>query len=440
MIDYIDGPNRLIYLDSSSIDAEVHPIEIYREMRTLRRTDEELRKYDLFMAFKGADKKNPSGSKRTERYGVLLDGTLIIPYDTSHFITVTGTIITDDGLEGVDCFKRDTLSVGTEVDINYVPKQVEIITINTSGASAQEVWEYPTRTLTSGAASGDVNVVSVDGIPVNSPSDFGATPAEITENLLTTDIHAFTGDLTIGEAFHRLRHFTRFVYVNTDNDVNGDGSDGFPFNNVNDAKDYAEVHQITNIVATGDIVIPSPIKNMTIHGVGLPRVDFNGQNAKGSKFLQCSLGGSYIDSIIAEECQLEDGLLLRGHFKSCELAGSYIVAPDSHTLLFDCVSGIPGPDYSTISMNSGQPTSASIRSYHGGLHITNADHLDDIITVEIAEGKLEFESSCTQGTMVARGDCAFIDNTTGSLVIDETSYNFISDEHTVTKNTVIVMS
>jgi len=129
MIDYIDPVNRLVYLDSTTVDNTIQPIDIYREMRSLRASDKDLRKYDLFLTMRGGEKKNADGSKRTERYLVLLEGTFIVPYDTSHTITIDGTIISDDGLEGVQCFNRVNLSDDVEVDINYVPKQVEIITM-----------------------------------------------------------------------------------------------------------------------------------------------------------------------------------------------------------------------------------------------------------------------------------------------------------------------
>jgi len=129
MISHIDAVNRKIHLDASTVNATILPIDIYREMRTLRAADETLRPYDVFMTMRGGEKKNPSGSKRTARYLVLLNGTLIVPYDTSHTITVGGTMITDTGLEGVECFDRSLLSVGINVDINYVPPQVEVITV-----------------------------------------------------------------------------------------------------------------------------------------------------------------------------------------------------------------------------------------------------------------------------------------------------------------------
>ena len=47
----------------------------------------------------------------------------------SHVLTITGIMITDDGQEGIACFDRTPLSGSTNVDINYIPPQVEIITV-----------------------------------------------------------------------------------------------------------------------------------------------------------------------------------------------------------------------------------------------------------------------------------------------------------------------
>ena len=127
VIDHIDGPNRDIYLSATTVGASVHPIDIYKEMRSLRRTDETLRPFDVFMEAKGNDLKG--SGKYTERYVILKSGARIIPYDVSHELTITGTIITDDGQEGIACFDRTGLNINTVVDINYVPPQVEVITV-----------------------------------------------------------------------------------------------------------------------------------------------------------------------------------------------------------------------------------------------------------------------------------------------------------------------
>ena len=92
----IDGAARRVYLHADTVGATIHPIEIYKEMRTMRGADELLRRWDLFMDASGNVSKG--GGKFTERYVTLLDGTRIVPYDTSHVLIINGTLITDDVL------------------------------------------------------------------------------------------------------------------------------------------------------------------------------------------------------------------------------------------------------------------------------------------------------------------------------------------------------
>ena len=128
LIDYIDPIARRIHLSIDTMNTAWHPVDLYREVRALRRTDETLRQYDNFM--EGAGNIDKGGGKATERYFTLLDGTRIVPYDSSHILDITGTLITDDGFEGAFCFDKSSLSVGVSVDIQYAPKQVEVINLN----------------------------------------------------------------------------------------------------------------------------------------------------------------------------------------------------------------------------------------------------------------------------------------------------------------------
>lgn len=136
VIDHIDPVNRDIYLHSDTVGVELEPMDIYTEMRTLRRTDETVRPFDIFLTAKGKDSKGTG--KYTERYVVCNLGTRIIPYDTSQNLRVIGTIITDDGQEGTACFDRSPLSPTSRVDIDYVPPQVEVIEINTGSGITQQ--------------------------------------------------------------------------------------------------------------------------------------------------------------------------------------------------------------------------------------------------------------------------------------------------------------
>lgn len=136
VIDHIDGPNRDIYLSASTVGADFDPMEAYKEMRTLRRTDENLRKFELFLQAKGYEPTG--GGKFTARYVVQLEGTRFIPYDTTHVLNVIGTVITDDGQSGVDCFDRGPLSPSIVVDINYIPPQVEVIEVVVGSAVTEQ--------------------------------------------------------------------------------------------------------------------------------------------------------------------------------------------------------------------------------------------------------------------------------------------------------------
>lgn len=146
VIDHIDGAARRIYLHADTVGVDLHPMDVYQEMRALRQNDESLRKFDVFLKAYGHVEKG--GGKFTERYVVEVGGTRIVPFDTDQVLNVVGTIITDDGQEGVGCFDRSLLTQTTQVDINYVPPQVEIIEVATgAGATPTEissaVWSEP---------------------------------------------------------------------------------------------------------------------------------------------------------------------------------------------------------------------------------------------------------------------------------------------------------
>ena len=133
IISRIDGTTspRRVYLHLDTVGTTLNPIDIYKEMRNLRSSDETLRKFDLFMMASGNVPKG--GGKFTERYITLLN-TRIVPFDRSHVLTINGTLITDDGLEGILAFDKTVLSSTTSVDIAYVPPQVEIVTVNVGSA------------------------------------------------------------------------------------------------------------------------------------------------------------------------------------------------------------------------------------------------------------------------------------------------------------------
>ena len=273
---------------------------------------------------------------------------------------------------------------------------------------------------TSTTGTVNANIVSVNGTPTTNIDDFKSNVSTIVEDILNTDIHLHNLPNTIGESIAKINNLSGEVYCNTELLVNGDGSQRYPFNNINDAKDYAENNNIRNIVLTGDAVIPNNMKNMTIKSLSLSKIDLNGQDVKNSQFYRCQLKGTYMNTIIAQECILMDGFYLNGFFDKCALDGNLVCIDSSKTLMTNCYSNIPGLDRPTISMNGGNISQLGVRGYHGGLTIKNCTSVNNHVTVEMAEGSLTFDNTNTAGIMVARGLCKFVDETTGVVVTNET--------------------
>jgi len=368
LIASIDGPTRRVYLHADTVGADVHPIDIYKEMRVLRRTDETLRNYDLFMKASGNESKG--GGKFTERFVTLLLGTRLVPFDTTHEITITGTIITDDGQEGIAAFDRATLSPTTVVDINYVPPQVEVIEVATGGLT-------------------------------------------VAQDLRLSEIH--------GQGF-------REVYVDTSAVLNGNGYQQAPYNNLTDAIDDAEAAGLTGLVVLSDIVIDRQLKNFIVTGVGLPTVDFNGQTLTGSKFSQCRVEGTFVNPIIAEECVLLNGTSLNGYYQNCALDGDLVCVDGSEVLMDNCMSNIAGLGRPSISMNAAGTAKLSLRGQRGGMDIRDCNQPTDEATIEMMPGSVSVASSCVDGVIVLRGIGLSQINTVADIITDEMVHSILPVE------------
>lgn len=226
-------------------------------------------------------------------------------------------------------------------------------------------------------------------------------------------------DGTFGHLTQYLQNIDRTVYVDVDSVINGNGSEERPYNNITDAIDYAEGDNIKRLAIAGDVTLDRNVKNFYIKGIGVPTIDLAGFDVTGCNFTEIQLEGTCIGEYIARDCVLKSTLYLNGFIENCALAGDLIIAPNANVLMKDCASIVPGLGRPTISMHAGTWSKASIRSYSGGLTITDSDDPLDVITVEISQGSLTFDSTCVAGEMVARGVGKFVDETNGATVVDE---------------------
>ena len=148
VIDYIDPATRRIHLLAGVM--EYHPLDdIYTEVRNLRRTDEDLRKYSMFVEAGGNVPKNAAKTSRTPRYAIFKNCKVVVSGDTyvsgeQLYADENGDVIG----KGPDCVDHSLSPENAYMD--YEPPGSEVIIIETgSGVTEQDildiingVWEY----------------------------------------------------------------------------------------------------------------------------------------------------------------------------------------------------------------------------------------------------------------------------------------------------------
>ena len=129
LVDSIDYTNKRIYLSADTVGASVDTIDIYKEVRALRVSTDSHRNFDPMITAGGNVQK--TATTFTPKFVQLLFGCRIVPYDTSHTITITRETFTDDNLSGEQVFDLSPLSMGVGVNILINVPQVEVLVVET---------------------------------------------------------------------------------------------------------------------------------------------------------------------------------------------------------------------------------------------------------------------------------------------------------------------
>ena len=138
-VDNVDYIAKRIYLSSETVSRDLDTLDVYREVRALRRTNSDHRKFRRMIVAGGNISK--TATTATEAYVQLLDGCRIVPFDTSHELKLIRETFTDDNFSGRDCFDRSSLSQTTAVDIDVDIKEVEIREVNTGSVGSEDLTE-----------------------------------------------------------------------------------------------------------------------------------------------------------------------------------------------------------------------------------------------------------------------------------------------------------
>lgn len=144
-VDRLDITNKIVFIKTDVLS--FHPVDdMYTEVRSIRRIDESVRKMDMPVSSQGNE---PAGANFTPRRAVMNNGWRIgIENTVNGTLSITGEVISDDGLAGAQVVKLDYLPSGVSMLVNYTPPSSEVIVVSGGGTAptaqevATEVWSH----------------------------------------------------------------------------------------------------------------------------------------------------------------------------------------------------------------------------------------------------------------------------------------------------------
>lgn len=195
----VDYPNKRIYLSVETVNTDLDLLDVYREIRALRRTNNAHRNFKP-MIEAGGNITKITGVSYTPAYVVLRYGCRIVPYDQHHKIRLIRDTFTDDGYAGRDCFDRTTLTNAVDIDVDFPEREIREVSVGGSTLSAADIWSYANRTLTSGGSGGGATAEEIWSYSNRAITNFaGAADTKISNiQLSIADIPTITEIWTYG--------------------------------------------------------------------------------------------------------------------------------------------------------------------------------------------------------------------------------------------------
>lgn len=246
----------------------------------------------------------------------------------------------------------------------------------------------------------------------------------------------------------QLAAFDGYVYVNVSDGGAGTrfplGTHQSPINNIADAITIADSRNIDQFVIDG---------TLTIADTDISGYKFTGENnlsavviLSGSNnttirthFTDLTLTGRLDGSVYCKHVQLQtlsnvgcnsfptifENCILRPDVGlTCTIQFNAIETNLDNIHFIECVSGVPGSSTCTFDVN-GSDASFALRKYGGGIKVINYNQ-GQHASIEIGEGQLIVDSSCTLGIVQYRGGAKLVEETpVGENFVINTEANYL---------------
>jgi hypothetical protein len=222
----------------------------------------------------------------------------------------------------------------------------------------------------------------------------------------------------------RLLRHQGAIWIDTANGEAGTkiGVNGLPENPVTTLADALTLATDTGlrrlVLVTGSLTLTSALTEFLVELRDESELSFGGQDVNGSEFRGGVLKGTMTGRISAYHAVLEDVVGFRGSAQLCGLQGTISLGAGSSTLHL-CRSQVPGTQLPTLSF-ADATAECNLRAYSGGVQIEDMTLPAHLMSAEFIAGQCIVDSSCTGGTLVIRGPCEPItDSSAGTTVITD---------------------
>ena len=340
-------------------------------------------------------------------------------------LTDSGATFQTDGVQRGDIVINFTDQSVTEV--LTVPSETEIITrglrngtANTfSSSDAYKVWEVSLAELSGG------NFVATDenGDPIEPVfPTFGrfltktAASSATSQNAASIEYSSYEGGV--------------WVNILSPYQLNGAdplstliGNAQYPVNNIPDAVLIDQARGLpSTIYIIGNITLDTgdDVGGFQLIGQNAARTTITvneGANTTGTEIVEATISGNLDGGTIIRSSVISNLNYINGFVFECMLnPGTISLGGISTAHFMNCYSGVPGVSTPIIDMNGvgAQATPLAMRQYSGGIHLIDFTG-GGAASIDLASGQVILDSSCTNGTIVVRGNGKVIDENGNQL-------------------------
>jgi hypothetical protein len=366
------------------------------------------------------------GGIRSDAIYRILEPWRLKPYDGTYTLTILGTVITDGGI----LLTYDTQTVAFSTGEHVVGQ--------TSGASGTIIDDtVPT------VGDGILTVVDVQGTFVNGETIIGAdggqaviaaNPSETTTeifvppddgNVVISVIAGSAGTVAFSEEVN-TQSFLGRVWLDISAGLAGTafprGTPSNPVNNFPNAITIAAARGLDSYHLVGTLIFSPSSATANTNWLGSSPSNSimvcTGNSLDACVLERVAITGAASGMFTGTSILLQDVSLLEGSANDSFFLGTLTINPEAtQDIVFSkCYSAIAGTNTPILDC-AGANIGISIRDYTGGLEIRNFTQGD--MTIDVAQGNIILDSSCTGGTIVVRGVIDFTDNSNGSKVVTE---------------------